>query len=238
MDTTELEQLAASINERGVLQPIRVRRKGARFELIAGERRWRAARLAGLREIPALVVPADDRDSLLDGLIENIHREDLRAADRAQALLHLRQEMAAQSWEEVGRAIGVSRQHVHRLLSITRLPDSVREDPRAAELTEKHVRALHMLRATPAQQLRLWERIHEDRLKGDEALDLCGELRREATPSPSSGARESTPGENPLATAISALATALEKASDSDLRVHRHGLRNLSLLLQDTVSNT
>jgi ParB family chromosome partitioning protein len=238
MDTTELEHLAVSINERGVLQPIRVRRKGARFELIAGERRCRAARLAGLWEIPALVVTADDRDSLLDGLIENIHREDLSAADRAQALLHLRQEMAAQSWEEVGKAIGVSRQHVHRLLSITRLPDSVREDPRAAELTEKHVRALHMLRTTPAQQFRLWERIHEDRLTGDEALGLCGELRKEATPPQLPGARESSPREKQLATAISALAAALETASVSDLRVHRLGLRNLSRLLQDTVANT
>jgi ParB family chromosome partitioning protein len=238
MDTTGLEHLAVSINERGVLQPIRVRRKGARFELIAGERRWRAARLAGLHEIPALVVTADDRDSLLDGLIENIHREDLCAADRAQALLHLRQEMSAQSWEEVGRAIGVSRQHVHRLLSITRLPDSMREDPRTVELTEKHMRALHMLRTTPAEQFRLWDRIHQDRLTGDKAIEICGQLRREASPSPSPGAPDGSRRENELATAISALATALETASASDLRVHRQGLRSLSRLLQDTVANT
>jgi ParB/RepB/Spo0J family partition protein len=238
MDTTELEHLAASINQRGVLQPIRVRRKGVRFELIAGERRCRAARLAGLREIPALVVTADDSDSWLDGFIENIHREDLCAADRAQALLYLRQQMAAQSWEEVGRAIGVSRQHVHRLLSITRLPDSMREDPRAAELTERHVRALHMLRSTPAQQLRLWERIHEDRLTGEDALDICGQFRKETTASHSSGAPESSLGGNQLATAISVLAAALETASISELRVHRHGLRNLSRLLQDTVANS
>lgn len=238
MDPTELEHLVVSIIERGVLQPIRVRRNGARFELIAGERRWRAARLAGLREIPALVVTADDRDSLLDGLIENIHREDLGTADRAYALLHLRQEMGAQSWEEVGRAIGVSRQHVHRLLRITRLPDSMREDSRAAELTEKHVRALHKLRATPALQFRLWERIHQDRLTGDEALDISGQVRRQATASPSSGAPESSPRERELATAISALAAALETASVTDLRVHHDGLRSLSRLLDDTVANT
>jgi len=234
MDTTELENLAISINERGVLQPIRVRRKGAGFELIAGERRCRAARLAGLREIPALVVSADDRDSLVDGLIENIHREDLCAADRAQALLHLRREMAAQSWEEVGRAIGVTRQHVHRLLSVTRLPGSFQEDARSAELTEKHVRALHMLRTTPAQQLRLWDRIHEDRLTGEEALDACRQLRRENAP----GAEESSTRGKELATAISALAAALETASVSDLKVHRHGLLSLSRKLQDTVSRT
>jgi ParB family chromosome partitioning protein len=236
MDTAELEHLAVSINERGVLQPIRVRRKGARFELIAGERRWRAARLAGLREIPALVVAADDRDSLLEGLIENIHREDLCAADRAQALLHLRQEMSAQSWEEVGRAIGVSRQHVHRLLSIMRLPESMREDPRAAELTEKHTRALHMLRSTPDGQLCLWERIHRDRLTGDEAIEFCGQLRKEASPSQTPRAPESSPREDRLATAISALTTALETASVSDLRDQRHRLRTLSRLLQDTVA--
>jgi hypothetical protein len=75
-------------------------------------------------------------------------------------------------------------------------------------------------------------------LTGDKAIEICGQLRREASPSPSPGAPDGSRRENELATAISALATALETASASDLRVHRQGLRSLSRLLQDTVTNT
>ncbi len=95
MDPEALEELAASIREHGVLQPIRVRpRAGGGYEIIAGERRWRAAQLAGLRDIAAVIATSDDDEAYVEALIENIQREDLNPVDRAQALKRLRVNLA------------------------------------------------------------------------------------------------------------------------------------------------
>jgi ParB/RepB/Spo0J family partition protein len=154
-----------------VLQPIRVRPCGAgSYEIVAGERRWRAARDAGLRDIPAVVVAADDTQAHVESLIENVQREDLNAVDRAHALQQLRVNLGLQSWEEVGQVIGVTRQHVHNLLRITALPPHMQDDVRAGDLTEKHCRALLRLRDDADAQQELWERIHADSLTGDGAI--------------------------------------------------------------------
>jgi ParB family transcriptional regulator, chromosome partitioning protein len=177
MDPVALKELTASILKHGVLQPIRVRASdGTRYEIIAGERRWVAARQAGLREIPAVIAEADDDRAYIEALIENIQREDLNAVDRAQALKRLRVTLGLQSWEEVGKYIGISRIHVHRLLNITRLPTSMQNDIRAGDLTEKHARALLLLQGHPAQQMALWERIHAQGLSGDAAAKVAKQL--------------------------------------------------------------
>jgi ParB family chromosome partitioning protein len=165
-----LQELTGSVAAVGVLQPIRVRRSGERFEIVAGHRRWSAARLAGLAEIPAVIVDRDDDAAFVEALIENVHREDLALVDRADAIRRVRAALGLTNWEAVGRALGLSRGHLHRLLAITRLPDSMREDPRFVSLTEKHVRALSRLRNQPAQQERLWERIHADGMSGEQAI--------------------------------------------------------------------
>ena len=165
-----MRQLAASVRDVGVLQPIRVRRLDGGYEIIAGERRWRAAQLAGLDEIPALIVDRDDDTALLEALIENIHREDLSLADRADAIRRLRGTCGLKSWVAVAEKLGLSRGHIYRLLSVTKLPDRMRNDPRTASLVEKHVRALVRLRTRPGAQSTLWEQIHEQGLSGDQAL--------------------------------------------------------------------
>jgi ParB family chromosome partitioning protein len=180
IDPAGLEELTRSILEHGVLQPIRVRALGEGYEIIAGERRWRAARQARLREIPAIIAEADDDEAFVEALIENIQREDLNAVDRAQALKRLRVHLGAHSWAEVGEVIGIHRRHVYHLLNVTRLPEAIQDDIRVGDLTEKHGRALLSLRASPVQQIELWERIHCDDLSGDAAIAAAKALRTAA----------------------------------------------------------
>ena len=178
MSAEALAELAASIRREGVLQPIRVRDVGeGRYQIVAGHRRWRAAREAGLDEIPAVVADVDDDRAFVQALIENVVREDLSAIDRAQALRRLREILSLSSWEEVGQCIGIGRQHVHRLLNVTKLPPAIREDAQVSELSEHHVRALTTLRDQPDDQLRLWRRILDDGLSGHAAMDVASRVR-------------------------------------------------------------
>jgi ParB family chromosome partitioning protein len=178
LDPDALDELAASIRTHGVLQPIRVRScGGGRYEIVAGERRWIAARQAGLREIPALITASDDQHAYVESLVENIQREDLNAVDRAHALRHLRVNLGLQTWEDVGRIVGITRQHVHNLLRVTQLPEHVQDAVRAGDLTEKHARALLLLRADPESQGELWEQISDEELSGDAALDAAQRMR-------------------------------------------------------------
>jgi ParB family transcriptional regulator, chromosome partitioning protein len=128
VERSGVEELAQSIRDSGILQPIRVRLVGSHFEIITGERRWIAAKCVNLREIPALIVEADDDRAFVEALIENIQREELNAVDRAKALKRLRVTLGLQSWDEVGQLIGISRIHVHRLLNVARLPERIQED--------------------------------------------------------------------------------------------------------------
>ena len=137
-----ISELAASIAERGVLQPILVRDlKGGRYELIAGERRWRAAQQVRLHKIPALVREFDEAGSAEVALIENIQREDLNALEEADAYASLI-ERYGHSQEAVAKLVGKSRSHVANLLRLRDLPESVRQALLAGELTMGHARAL------------------------------------------------------------------------------------------------
>lgn len=193
-DSRALDELTTSVRKHGVLQPVRVREVEGRFELIVGERRWAAAKAAGLGHIPALIVRADVEEASVEALVENIQREDLNAVDRANALKRLRATLGLHSWEEVGNSIGISRTHVHRLLNVTRLPTSMQNDVRGAGLTEKHARAINTLRSHPDLQFRLWDRIHAENLSGEDALATAKELRSARQPGP--GASQPKPVDN------------------------------------------
>jgi ParB family chromosome partitioning protein len=137
-----LVELAESIRARGILQPVLVRPvAGGTYELIAGERRWRAAGLAGLDEIPALVRAHDDSASLEVALIENMAREDLNPVEEAHACAALTEELGL-SREEVGRRVGRSRVAVSNLVRLLDLPDDALDLIAGGELTEGHGRAL------------------------------------------------------------------------------------------------
>jgi ParB family transcriptional regulator, chromosome partitioning protein len=143
-DEAALLALAGSLGERGLLQPVLVRPSpGGGYELIAGERRWRAAQLAGLETIPALVRVHDDADSLELALIENMAREDLNPVEEARACALLVEELGL-TREEIGRRVGRSRVAVSNLLRLLDLPDEALEMLARGDLTEGHGRAILM----------------------------------------------------------------------------------------------
>ena len=140
-DNALIDELAASISERGVLQPIIVRAVDDGFELVAGERRWRAAQKAQLHEIPALIRDFDEESSAEVALIENIQREDLNAIEEATAFRQL-MERYGHSQEVVGKLVGKSRSHVANLLRLLDLPEPVRQMLLRGDISMGHARAV------------------------------------------------------------------------------------------------
>jgi ParB family chromosome partitioning protein len=141
-DEETLRALADSLGERGLLQPVLVRpRAGGTYELIAGERRWRAARMAGLADIPALIREHGDSESLELALVENMAREDLSPVEEGRACAALVEELGL-TRAEVGRRVGRSRVAVSNLLRLLELPDEVLEQIDRRSLSEGHGRAL------------------------------------------------------------------------------------------------
>ena len=142
MDAESLAELALSIKEQGLMQPILVRPvEGGRFEIVAGERRWRAAQQAGLREIPALVRNVPDQSALAVALIENIQREDLNPLEEARGLQRLIDEFGL-THEAAAKAVGRSRAAVSNLLRLTALAPPVQEYLLGGALEMGHARAL------------------------------------------------------------------------------------------------
>ena len=145
-----LEELAASIKEHGVLQPLSVRRGSMGYELISGERRLRAARMAGLTEVPCIVVSVDSKQSSLLALVENLQRRDLDFVEEASALARLI-ETYHLSQEEAARRIGKSQSAVANKLRLLRLPPEALALLREHGCTERHARALLRLETPQAQ---------------------------------------------------------------------------------------
>lgn len=146
-----LEQLSASIREVGVLQPVIVRRAGDGYELIAGERRLRASRLAGRQEIPAIVRSADNEASLEQAVVENLHRQDLNPLEEAAALRQLIDDFGL-SQDLVAKRVGRSRPAVSNLLRLLALPADLQSDVRDGRLSAGHARALLSLEDEAAQR--------------------------------------------------------------------------------------
>lgn len=147
----ELRELAASIAELGVLQPLTVRSQGEDWELVAGERRLRAAQLAGLRAVPCIVVDVNEEQSSLLALVENLQRRDLDFVEEALALAHLIDTFQL-SQEEVARRIGKSQSAVANKLRLLRLPPAVLSLFRDHGFTERHARALLRLDSPSSQE--------------------------------------------------------------------------------------
>jgi len=156
-DNKALAELSASLKRSGVLQPVVVRRYGQQFQIVVGERRWRAAQMAGLTHIPAVVREVTDAETLELALVENLLREDLNPMEEAEAYQRLLTEF---SWtqEELGQRVGKDRSSVANCLRLLKLPDLIQEDLRTGRLTMGHARALLSLTST-ADQLKLREEI-------------------------------------------------------------------------------
>lgn len=140
-DRDALESLAQSIKEKGVLQPLLVRKKDDKYEIIAGERRWRAAQLAGLEKVPAIVKNLSDSETLEIALIENLQRENLSAIEEAEGLNRLMSEYEY-TQEVIGKVIGKSRSYIANTLRLLGLPEEIKQLIKENKLSAGHARAL------------------------------------------------------------------------------------------------
>ncbi|MDE7172359.1 MAG: ParB/RepB/Spo0J family partition protein, partial [Oscillospiraceae bacterium] len=150
-DDESLADLAASIEEHGIIQPLTVRRLGTGYyQIIAGERRWRAAKLAGRKDVPVVIIEADDRKVMEIGLIENLQREDLNPIEEAEGYLSLLTDFGL-TQEELAKRMGKSRPAIANALRLTALPPAVRELMIDGKLTAGHGRAVLMVEGEQAQ---------------------------------------------------------------------------------------
>ena len=168
----ELDELAASIRERGIIQPIVVRAlKGGNFEIIAGERRWRAAQRAGLHDVPIAVVEANDAQSLEYAIIENVQRADLNPIEEATGYLALMDDFN-RTQEEVAQIVGKSRPHIANTIRLLKLSEPVKQLVRSGKISAGHAR---LLVGQPNAELIAHEVID----KGWSVRDLEADMRKD-----------------------------------------------------------
>ncbi len=180
MDQASLAALADSIKSQGIMQPILVRKvENHRFEIIAGERRWRAAQIAGLKQVPVVVREVPDEAALAMALIENIQREDLNPIEEAQGIKRLIDEFAM-THEGAAEAVGRSRSAVSNLLRLLNLPKTVQDMVLQGVLDMGHARAL--LPLSPSKQLEAAHEIEHKGLSVREAERLVAKLLKPEAP--------------------------------------------------------
>ena len=157
LDNTSLEELVASIKEKGVITPITVREFDKGFMLVAGERRWRASKLAGLKKIPVYIVEvADDAEHMEMALIENIQRENLNSIEEAEAYKVLQNDFNLDQ-TAIAKAVGKKRVTISNSLRLLNLPAEIKASLRKGEISAGHGRAVLAMK-TPATQIKLWQR--------------------------------------------------------------------------------
>ncbi len=217
-DPEALQALAGSFGEQGVLQPVLVRpRPGGTYELVAGERRWRAAQLAGLERIPALVREREDAAAIEAALIENMAREDLNPIEEARACAALVEELGL-TRKEIGRRVGRSRVAVSNLVRLLDLPDEVIDLLQSGAITEGHGRAL--LLADDHGARRALAREAAGRGWSVRATEERARASNEAAQEPPAGRRAAHPDQEQAADEI---AQALSGALGAEVRVRALG---------------
>lgn len=172
-DRESIDQMARSIETFGVVQPIIVRTVGTDFELVAGERRWRAAQEAGLEKIPAIIKQSTETDSLEMALIENLHRTDLNGIEEANAYQQLLDDFAI-THEELSRRVGKSRTTITNTLRLLQLPPRIQKEVVDGRITIGHARALLALQDQPKLQEKFCWRIINEGLSVRQTEELCG----------------------------------------------------------------
>jgi|SRR5208282_2987263 len=191
-----LKELAGSIRATGLVQPVLLRKLDARYQLIAGERRWRAAHLAGLAVIPAVIRPITDEQALEQALTENLLREDLNPIEVAHAYQSL-QDNFKLSHELIAERLGVSRTAVTNTVRLLRLPQEIQDFITRGDLTAGHARAILAL-GTPEAQLHAAKHILKDNLSVRQAEQWVAERDKKAGPQAQAGAQASpTPQPDP-----------------------------------------
>jgi ParB family chromosome partitioning protein len=227
-----LKELADSIREQGVVQPLIVRERGGFFELIAGERRWRAAQLLNLPEIPVIVREADDRVALELALIENLQRENLNAIEEALGYAQLAEQFQL-TQEEIALKVGKSRAAVANATRLLKLPVSVQGLVRAGRLSVGHAKVILGL-TTEKDQLHAAERVVKDGLNVRQAEGLVAKLQSRGTRTTSENAK--TPAIVPVDANIAQLEEKLREKFGTKVHlkyVHGKGTVEISFFSDD-----
>lgn len=215
-DPEELASLARSIITHGVIQPIVVRALGGKYQLVAGERRLRAAKQAGLARIPARVLVLDDQQTCELALIENLQRQDLNAIEKALAFQSYLGQFGS-THEELAEHLGIDRSSVTNLLRLLELPDSVQDAVRTAKISFGHARALLSL-ADPIDRITVCEQVVAESLSVRQTESLVKSKRETPTSSRSTGTEPDSPADNTSAKSNHVVSL------ENDLR-HRFGTR-------------
>jgi ParB family chromosome partitioning protein len=219
LDPAALESLAASIREHGILQPILVRKAPGGYRIVAGERRWRAAQMAGLREVPSVVRELSDRNAFEVALVENLQREDLTPLEEAEAYRRLADEHGL-SQEQIAQRVGKDRTTVANALRLLRLPDAVKASLSDGEISMGHARALLGLEDEEAMR-KLAQRVIEKGLSVREVERLVRLARAGAGAHTLAGGR-GAPGKA-AASALKDLTERLQRALGLRVRIHDRG---------------
>jgi ParB family chromosome partitioning protein len=221
----ELDELAASIREKGVLQPILVRPlAGGEFEIVAGERRWRASQKAGLHVMPALVRILDDVQVLEIGVIENVQRMDLNPIEEASAYRQL-MDRFGRTQDQVADSVGKSRSHVANIIRLMNLPDEVRQYVLAGKLSAGHARAI----LTAENPLALADHIiaHGLSVRDTEALVRKGATPKASTPKRAPKDTDTQALESDLAEVLGLEVEVLDRGGVGELRIKYATLEQL-----------
>jgi len=181
-DEETLDALTSSVRELGVLQPLLVRKDGDGYQLIAGERRWRAAKRAGLQDVPVIVREADDMASLEQALVENLHRQDLNVLEEAAAYQQLADDFDL-TQAKIAKRVGKSRSAVANTLRLLTLPTAVQRYVSDGRLSAGHARAILALE-TEAEQKALADRIVSDGLSVRDTEQILKGEGKDAVTSP------------------------------------------------------
>lgn len=211
-DEEQLQELAASIREKGILQPLLVRRKGNSYELIAGERRWRAAQKAGMKEVPILVRDVSESEILELSLIENIQRENLNPIEEAEAFKGLVEQFHL-TQEEISRKVGKDRTTIANTIRLLKLPIEIRESLASGAIAMGHARAFLSLETPEKQKLAL-QKVLSAGLSVRQTESLVNRLRSKSRPAPANRARELDP-----------LVEELQRALGTKVKIVRQGKR-------------
>ena len=187
-DAAHLEELVQSVKRHGVLQPLVVRRAGDRYELIVGERRWRASRAAGRETVPAVVSDVDDRDCLELAIVENVQRQDLNPIELAHAYRTLAANGATQ--EEIGKRVGLERSSIANHLRLLELSTEIQADVEAGHISLGHAKALLQAK-DPGRQRELRDQIISGKLSVRDAEQIARGKAPPSAPRKSSKARSS-----------------------------------------------
>jgi len=213
----KLEELAASIREQGIIQPLVVTKKDNYYEIIAGERRWRAAQKAGLREVPVVIREASDNAALELALIENIQRQDLNAIEEAHAYRSLVEQFAI-SQEDVAKRVGKNRTTVTNSLRLLRLPEDVQQDIIEERLSMGHARALLAL-----ERPELIEKARHEILRRQLSVRATEDLVRKLKQNPNPVANKRLQQPDLL---LSSLEEQLQKRFQSKVAIRRIGTKS------------